>query len=239
MLTALFFERRPMQHAPIDFDPAAITPKEAVTLQRQLRQQVVLEDQFDEIELVAGVDVGFDKASNTGRAVVAVLRYDDLSLVESGQAEQELTFPYVPGLLSFRELPVILKALEELSVMPDIFLCDGQGTAHPRRFGIACHLGCIIGIPALGVGKSRLCGSYDEPGEEKGSVAELKDGDEVIGAVVRTRKGIKPVYVSPGHKISLETSIKVVLKCVTKYKLPETTRRAHALSLFNSSGSGR
>lgn len=228
-----------MQHAPIDFDPAAITPKEAVTLQRQLRQQVVLEDQFDEIELVAGVDVGFDKASNTGRAVVAVLRYDDLSLVESGQAEQELTFPYVPGLLSFRELPVILKALEELSVMPDIFLCDGQGTAHPRRFGIACHLGCITGIPALGVGKSRLCGSYDEPGEAKGSVAELKDGDEVIGAVVRTRKGIKPVYVSPGHKISLETSIKVVLKCVTKYKLPETTRRAHALSLFDSSGSGR
>lgn len=222
-----------MKNTPFSFDPTGITPKEAVALQLLLQRQVILEDQFDKIELVAGVDVGFDKASNTGRAVIAVLRYDDLSLVESAVAEQELTFPYVPGLLSFRELPVILEALEKLSVMPDIFLCDGQGTAHPRRFGIACHLGCITGIPALGVGKSRLCGSYDEPRKEKGSVSELRDGDEVIGAVVRTRTGIKPVYVSPGHKISLETSIKVVLKCVTKYKLPETTRYAHALSLFN------
>lgn len=222
-----------MKNTPFSFDPTGITPKEAVALQLLLQRQVILEDQFDKIELVAGVDVGFDKASNTGRAVIAVLRYDDLSLVESAVAEQELTFPYVPGLLSFRELPVILEALEKLSVMPDIFLCDGQGTAHPRRFGIACHLGCITGIPALGVGKSRLCGNYDEPRKEKGSVSELRDGDEVIGAVVRTRTGIKPVYVSPGHKISLETSIKVVLKCVTKYKLPETTRYAHALSLFN------
>lgn len=229
----------PMTIAPLNFNPVEITPKEAVALQRELRLQVILEDRFDKIELVAGVDVGFDKASNRGRAVVAVLRYDDLSLVDSGVAEQELAFPYVPGLLSFRELPVIVTALEQLTLIPDIFLCDGQGVAHPRRFGIACHLGCITGIPSLGVGKSRLCGSYEEPAYEKGSVAELKDGDEVIGAVVRTRAGIKPIYVSPGHKISLESSIKVVLKCVTKYKLPETTRRAHGLSLFNRSSTGR
>ncbi|WP_419175099.1 deoxyribonuclease V [Desulfosediminicola sp.] len=234
MLTALFFEQLIMKKTQWHFDSTAISPKEAVRLQRELQQQVIVKDQFDTIELVAGVDVGFDKASNRGRAAVAVLRYDDLTLVESAVAESELTFPYVPGLLSFRELPVVLKALEHLSVWPDIFLCDGQGIAHPRRFGIACHLGCITGIPALGVGKSRLCGSHEEVGEEKGSLVELRDGDEVIGAVVRTRRGVKPIYVSPGHKISLETAIKVVLKCVTKYKLPETTRSAHALSLFNT-----
>jgi deoxyribonuclease V len=139
-------------------------------------------------------------------------------------------FPYVPGLLSFRELPVVLDALARLAVIPDVILCDGQGRAHPRRFGIACHLGVLLDLPTVGVGKTRLVGRHAEPGPDKGDWAPLLDDGEVIGAVLRTRAGVKPLYISVGHRISLDSAITLTLACLTRYRLPETTRAAHRLA---------
>ena len=136
----------------------------------------------------------------------------------------------MPGLLSFRELPVVLEALEQLSTPPDLVLCDGQGIAHPRRFGIACHLGLLTDIPSIGVAKSRLCGTHEQPPNQRGAWTPLYLGEEVIGAVLRTRCGVKPLYISPGHRISLDTAIRMVMACCTRYRLPETTRYAHRLA---------
>lgn len=209
-----------------------VTPKEAVKIQKELKDQIITIDDYDKVRRVAGVDVGFDKNSNTGNAAVVVLNLSDLSVADQAEAQMELGFPYVPGLLSFREMPVILEAVKKLQVLPDLFLCDGQGTAHPRRFGIACHLGLVTGIPSLGVGKSRLIGTFSEVPDKKGGWTSLYDSGQVIGAVLRTRENVKPVFVSPGHKISLRSSIDFVMRCVTRYKLPETTRKAHNLSLI-------
>lgn len=211
-----------------------MTPREAVELQRQLCKEVQTSDGFSVIRTIAGVDVGFDKKSNTGKAAIAVLDFNDLKIRESVTAEGELRFPYVPGLLSFREMPLILDALQKLSTLPDMIICDGQGTAHPRRFGIACHLGVVTGIPCIGSAKSRLCGTHGEIPEAKGEWAPLCHRNEVIGAVLRSRRNVKPIYVSAGHKVSLESAIKIVMHCITRYKLPETTRQAHKLSLFAS-----
>jgi deoxyribonuclease V len=139
-------------------------------------------------------------------------------------------FPYVPGYLSFRELPAVLKALEQLKTIPDMFLCDGQGIAHPRRFGIACHLGVLTDIPSIGVAKSRLVGTYQEPGPNKGDQSNLYDDDEQIGVVLRTRNHVKPLFISPGHRISMSSATQWVLNCITRYRLPETTRMAHKLA---------
>jgi deoxyribonuclease V len=201
-----------------------------VAIQKNLREKLVLSDCFSSIQHVAGIDVGFDKAANVGRAAVVVFTFPGLEVVETAIAELPLAFPYLPGLLSFREIPVILPALKKLKTIPDLLLCDGQGTAHPRRFGVACHLGLLTDIPAAGVGKTRLTGVYEEPGMERGCWAPLLDKGEIIGSVVRTRAGVKPVFVSPGHKISLESSVKLVMQCVGRYRLPETTRYAHHLS---------
>ena len=214
-----------------EIHPWNVTSREAVAIQKALRERLVLSDCFSSIQHVAGVDVGFDKRSNVGRAAVAVLTYPGLELVETATAELPLTFPYLPGLLSFREIPILLQALEKLKIIPDVLLCDGQGTAHPRGFGVACHLGLLTDIPALGVGKTRLTGVYEEPCLERGCRAPLRDKKgEVIGEVVRTRTGVKPLFVSPGHKISLESSVQLLLQCVGRYRLPETTRYAHRLS---------
>lgn len=210
-----------------------VSPAQAITIQEELRQQTILTDDFDQIQTVAGVDVGFDKTSNSGRAAIAVLHLPELELMETAVVEMVLHFPYVPGLLSFREIPVILKALERLSVPPDLLLCDGQGYAHPRRLGIASHLGILADIPAIGVAKTRLIGTHDTVPKRKGSWARLMDTNEVIGAVLRTRENVKPLYISAGHRVSLATSLSYVMQCVTRYKLPETTRQAHALSLFS------
>lgn len=210
-----------------------VTPAQAIAVQKRLRTQVILQDDFDTVTTVAGVDVGFDKKTNTGRAALAVLRLDDLQLIESVQKESPLRFPYIPGLLSFREIPVIMEALAVLRNQPDLLLCDGQGTAHPRRFGIACHLGLLTNIPAIGVAKTRLLGEHGEVPNVKGGWTELYNNGEIIGAVLRTRKDVKPLYISPGHRISLTTSITYVMKCITRYKLPETTRLAHNLSLIS------
>lgn len=207
-----------------------VTPAQAVELQRELSRFVITADDFGDIHTVAGVDVGFENNGRITRAAVAVLDYPSLRPAEEAVARLPTTFPYVPGLLSFRELPAVLRAVESLGRMPDLFLCDGQGIAHPRRFGIACHLGLLTNTPALGVGKSRLVGKHGKVPEQRGGWTALIDRHEVVGAVLRTRAGVKPVYISPGHRISLESAVKLVMACTTRYKLPETTRAAHRLA---------
>jgi len=175
---------------------------------------------------VAGVDAHFDRSRKLARAAVVTLSWPDLETLEEAAAEGPLTFPYVPGLLSFREAPPVLDALEKLERTPDLLVCDAHGVAHPRRFGLACHLGVITGVPTFGVAKSRLVGEHEEPGRERGSRAPLVDRGETIGAVVRTRTGVRPVYVSVGHRVSLDTAVEWTLALAPRYRLPETTRRA-------------
>ena len=203
---------------------------EARAIQEQLRAQVITENQLGTIEHVAGVDVGFEEQGKVTRAAVAVLRFPQLDLVERAIARQPTRFPYIPGYLSFREIPALLAALAKITTTPDLILCDGQGLAHPRRFGIACHLGVLTGLPTIGVAKSRLIGSHDEPGAKKGSWTPLMDKGEIIGAVLRSRDNVSPLYISVGHRIDLPTAIDYVLRCTTRYRLPETTRQAHRLA---------
>lgn len=210
--------------------PWEVTPAEARAIQERLRDRVERLDRLPEIRRVAGVDVGFEDQGRTVRAAVAVLAFPSLAPLEQAIARRTTRFPYIPGLLSFRELPGVLSALERLGQPPDLLLCDGQGYAHPRRFGIACHLGVLTGLPSIGVGKTRLLGRHVEPGPAKGDWAPLRDGGETIGAVLRSRAGVKPIFVSIGHRISLETAIRLTLDCTTRYKLPETTRAAHRLA---------
>jgi deoxyribonuclease V len=208
----------------------AQTIEEATATQQELRHLVILEDKLGEIRYVAGVDVGFQDNYAITQAAVAVLSFPELQLVESAIATLPTTFPYVPGFLSFREIPAILKALEKLTIVPDLILCDGQGIAHPRRFGIACHLGVFIEVPTIGVAKSLFIGKHEELAHEKGSWQPMSDRGETIGAVLRSRTNVNPLYISSGHRISLPTAIDYVLRCTTKYRLPETTRWADKLA---------
>lgn len=204
----------------------------AIALQRRLASQVITTNDFDPANLhyIAGVDVGFEAGGSLTRAAVVVLSFPGLDLVESAIARIPTGFPYIPGLLSFREVPALLKALAQIQRDPDLILCDGQGIAHPRRLGIASHLGLLVDKPTIGVAKSRYIGRYEEPAPEKGSCSPLMDQDELIGAVVRTRTQIKPLFISSGHRVSLETAMELVLNCTTKYKLPEPTRLADRLA---------
>lgn len=204
-----------------------VTPKEGIALQQELRQQVRLQADLGPVRRVAGVDVGF--RGGQARAAVVILSFPELEVVERALAEVPVPFPYVPGLLTFREGPAVLAAFQRLTLQPDLVLFDGQGLAHPRRLGLACHMGLFLDLPSIGCAKSRLCGTHEDPGPEKGAWTPLLDGDEVIGAVVRSRAGTRPLYVSPGHRVDLETSIHYVLACCTRYRLPETTRWAHRL----------
>jgi len=210
--------------------PWGVTAKVARSIQEELRGEVVTRDQLNRIQFVAGVDVGFEEKGAVTRAAVAVLSFPDLELCEHAIARRPTDFPYIPGLLSFREAPAVLDAIGRLNRLPDLLLCDGQGRAHPRRFGIACHLGILSRIPSIGVAKSRLIGKHEPPADERGAWQKLVDKDEVIGAVLRTRVGVRPVYVSIGHRVNLETAIAYVLRCTPRYRLPETTRRAHRLA---------
>lgn len=203
------------------------SPLEAVALQKELYGRLILTDQLGTVRRVAGVDVGFEAGGTIARAAAVVLRYPELELLETAVAHRPTEFPYIPGLLSFRELPAVLDALQQLREPPDLLLCDGQGIAHPRRFGIAAHLGLLTGIPSIGVAKTRLCGVHDEPPDRRGAWTPLYIKDEIIGVVLRTRIGVKPLYISSGHRISLETAIAYVMGCCTHYRLPETTRCAH------------
>lgn len=206
------------------------TTCEARAVQERLRDQVVRRDELTQVRRVAGLDVGFPGGGDETRAGVAILSFPNLRLLESASARRRTVFPYVPGLLSFREAPALLEALASLSEPPQLLLCDGQGYAHPRRFGLACHLGVLTGLPSIGVAKSRLIGEHGPLGPEKGDWTPLWDHDEIIGALVRTRRNVQPLYISVGHKISLETAVRFVLACTTRFRLPETTRWAHRLA---------
>jgi deoxyribonuclease V len=213
------------------------TAAAAIALQQQLRSQVVLTDRLPHpVRYVAGVDAGFEANGTITRAAVVVLSFPDLKPVDEALVRCPTTFPYIPGLLSFREVPAVLQALAQLTIHPDLVLCDGQGIAHPRRLGIACHLGLLIDCPTIGVAKSRLIGTHEDLPGEKGDWVPLMDGPDRIGAVLCSRKNTRPLYISPGHYICLETAIAYVLQCTPKYRLPETTRYADRLA---SSGKGQ
>lgn len=213
----------------------------ARAVQERLRGRVIAADRLGKVRFVAGIDIGFEKNGAITRAAVVVLKFPGLELHEQAIARRPTRFPYVPGYLSFREAPAALAALAKLRTRPKlmkarlhknncILLCDGQGLAHPRRFGLACHLGVLTGLPSIGVAKSLLLGKHGKLGEKRGARATLKDKGEVIGAVLRTRVGVRPVYISIGHRVSLATAMKYVLRCTPRYRLPETTRQAHRLA---------
>jgi deoxyribonuclease V len=204
--------------------------RQAEQQQQALRQLVVAHDRLpDPVRTVAGVDVAYDEASNHLVAAVTVLDAQHLAVLETASFEGTATFPYVPGLFSFRELPAILRALEKLAAPPDLLVCDGQGLAHPRRFGLACHVGVATGLATIGCAKSRLLGTHAALAPTRGSQAALCDGDEIIGQVLRTQTAKNPVYVSVGHNISLATAVAWVLRLAPTYRLPETTRSADQL----------
>ena len=208
-----------------------VTPAEARDIQNELRDKVIRKDRHDTIDTVAGVDIGLRK--DMALAAVVVLNYPELQVTERVVVESPVRFPYIPGLLSFREIPPLLAAFSQLQTEPSLVMVDGHGIAHPRRFGIAAHLGLLLDKPTIGCAKSRLCGRYAEPDTERGAYEYLYDADEVIGAVVRTRSNVRPVYVSIGHRIALESAITLCLTCGSGYRLPEPTRQAHnAASAF-------
>ncbi|MFC2020056.1 deoxyribonuclease V [Chloroflexota bacterium] len=210
-----------------------LSATEAVTIQRGLAAQVSREGEITVAKLIAGVDIATGKAGEMATGGIVIIDYPELKLVETRVVQGKLNFPYIPGLLSFRELPLILAAYEQLEHTPDLILVDGQGIAHPRRMGLASHLGLLLDMPTIGCAKSRLCGSHQAPAEEPGNYAELLDGGETIGAVLRTRQGVKPVFVSTGHKVTLKASVHWVLACCRGYRLPEPTRLAHMLASGN------
>lgn len=204
-----------------------LSPTEAQSLQCRLAQQVCFEVP-QRVETVAGLDVSVQ--GERGWAAVVIWHVTAQKVLESVVAEGAVAFPYVPGLLSFREVPLLLKALAQLRTTPDVLMVDGQGLAHPRRCGLATHLGVLLDWPSVGVAKSRLVGCCDEPNLEKGSWTLLYDDSEVIGAVVRTRTGVRPVYVSVGHRMTLEAAVALTLRCTTRYRLPEPTRLADQIA---------
>lgn len=212
-----------------------LSPKQAIALQHKLRDRVVTQDRFGEIMLVAGVDVGFLDEGKVTRAAIAVLDFASLQLLECAVVQVPTSFPYVPGLLSFREIPAILQAYRRLRHKPDLILCDGQGYAHPRRFGLACHLGLALDKPTIGVAKTLFVGEHRAVPNRRGGWSALHDKDEVIGVALRTRRGVKPVFVSVGHRVGLASAIDFALHCAPKFRLPETTRWAHRLASTKTS----
>ena len=210
-----------------DLHPWRVSPKEAIAIQRDLAVQVVREGEPADVNHVAGVDISVDAKRGRGTGAVVVLSYPELEVVVVAVEEAPLPFPYVPGLLSFRETPVLAAAFARIVGPIDLLLVDGQGLAHPRRFGLACHLGLLLDLPAIGCAKSRLVGEHTAPDEAAGGRSDLIDRGEVIGSVLRTRTGVNPLFVSIGHRIGLAEAEAWVLRCCRGYRLPEPTRLAH------------
>ena len=202
-----------------------VSTKRARQIQERLRRRASLTYRPEPIVHVAGVDISVK--DGVARAAVVVLRFTDLEVVDIARAERPAEFPYVPGLLTFREAPSILEACELLKVEPELFLFDGQGYAHPRRFGLATHMGVLLDRPSIGCAKTRYIGTYDEPHEQAGYYTPLWDGNEQIGAVLRTRSNVKPLFISPGHKMDTPAALDLVLACSAGFRLPEPTRLAH------------
>ena len=206
-----------------------VSPSKAVEIQRDLAGRLRFERPGRSLRLVAGIDAAFER--DGGACVAGVVVWDayERVVVERRAATRPLRFPYVPGLLSFREAPAALAALRKLRTIPDALICDGHGYAHPRRFGLACHVGLLADLPAVGCGKSRLCGEHRDPAARRGSQVPLVHCGEIVGTVLRTRDAVRPVYVSAGHRIDLATAERLVLDCAVRYRLPEPTRLADAL----------
>jgi deoxyribonuclease V len=207
----------------------SVSPAQAIAIQRRLATQVSTTEPTTRTRFVAGVDAALDLDRTHCIAGAVLWDLDQQAVVEQRTAVRKLTFPYVPGLLSFREAPAVLGALGKLRKRPDTIICDAHGLAHPRRFGLACHVGVLCGMPAIGCAKSRLIGTYCEPGPSRGSISPLRHDGEVIGAILRTRTDVKPVFVSVGHRCHLETATALVLACATRFRLPEPTRLADRL----------
>jgi deoxyribonuclease V len=204
-----------------------VSPQEAIAIQKQLAPQVIYNRplDLDAIRLVAGVDVSVK--DNVSQAAVVVLSYPDLTVVETVRHKLPTPFPYIPGLLTFREGPILEYAFQKLEHVPDVFIFDGMGRAHPRRFGIACHMGIWLQKPTIGCGKTLFVGKYIEPPEERGAYTDLIDRHELIGVTLRTRVNVKPVYISVGHLADLTSAIALTMRCTSKYRLPEPIRAAH------------
>lgn len=206
-----------------------LTPKEAVELQQQLRNKVKLEAYTQPIQYIAGADISFNRGEDTVYVGMVVLKYPELVEVDRALLIDQATFPYIPGLLSFRETPLLLKAWEKLTIKPDIIVTDGHGLAHMRRFGVACHIGVLTDTATIGCAKKILVGKHAPLGEEKNSFEYIEDKGETVGVVLRTRKKVKPVYISVGHKLLLEQAIEVMQNCSINYRIPEPTRQAHLM----------
>ena len=206
-----------------------VTPREAVAIQQEIRGLLTFgdDDLPRKIRTVAGADISYAKGSDLFFAVVLVMTFPDMDVVEEASFCARVTFPYIPGLLSFREGPPLLEAFAKIKNVPDVVIFDGQGISHPRGAGLASHLGLFLDVPAIGCAKTRLVGIHDDVGPQAGSVADLRLGEETVGAVVRTKTNVRPVYISPGHKIGLGKAVSVVLSCCRGYRLPEPVRKAH------------
>jgi deoxyribonuclease V len=206
--------------------PWKVSPKEAVQIQRELRSSLLIENDFSDVHLIAGADIALDKRTSKGYAGVIIYTFPELDEVERRHAMVDLTFPYIPGLLGFREAPALLKAFAAVRHVPDIVIFDGQGIAHPRRMGIATHMGIVLDKPSIGCAKSRLIGTFEEPGPRAGHHTPLSDAGEVIGAVLRTRDNVKPVFISPGYKVDVATSVEIMMQCADGFRIPKPTREA-------------
>ena len=204
-----------------------LSPTAAVALQKDLKSRLQLQPLTQKPQFIAGADLSFDPGSDTVYAGIVVLSFPDLQIVEERGLQTTAPFPYVPGLLSFRESPAILEVWQQLENTPDLLVTDGQGTAHPRGFGIACHLGLWLDIPTIGCAKTLLCGHFETPAETRGAWSPLIYKSQTIGAALRTKTRVSPVYVSPGNRIDLQSSIEILLRCDGGYRVPEPTRRAH------------
>ncbi len=204
-----------------------VTPERARAIQNELRSKLVLQPLREPIRLVAGADVSYSRKVERCFAAVTVFEYPAMRIVERSEAAGQVSFPYLPGYLSFREAPILLKALENLTTAPDLIMFDGQGIAHPRQMGLATHLGIILDRPSIGCAKSWLFGSYEMPLETQGSWSELSDKGNLIGAVLRTRDHVNPLFISPGYKITLDEAIEWVLRTTTRYRIPEPIRQSH------------
>jgi deoxyribonuclease V len=212
-----------------DLHPWNVTYEEAIKIQKYLKDKVILKKIDRRINYIAGLDVSYAKAANTIWTGVVVLDFPSLVKIEEGWAQSKVSFPYIPGLLSFREIPALLDVLRNIEVEPDLIFCDGQGIAHPRGLGIASHLGVLLRKPTIGCAKSRLVGEFDPVGEDRGEHVYLRYQNRIIGAVVRTRSRVKPVFISPGYGVVLKDCIRFVLETCPTYRIPEPTRQAHLL----------
>jgi len=218
-----------------------VSYKRAREIQRELQTRLILHDEDlpDTIQTIAGADISYSRNSNLFFAVVVILKFPTMEIIEQQSSCRTVDFPYIPGLLTFREGPVLLETFSKLHSIPDVIIFDGHGISHPRGMGLASHMGLFLNIPSIGCAKTRLVGSYNETGDEPGSHSSLVYDDEIRGAVLRTKKNVKPVFVSQGHKIGLERAIEIILLCCKGYRLPEPTRNAHLAVNRIRMGQGR